>query len=181
MLEPPAYLKKYWYQRFSSHGYGCSIMISRSQSDTQQKSIWLAVLIASYQVKAVSLSISWTRQPAVIFTVSPWLSPVALVSPICATEEKVRVVIMWTSVYPPGHALMYLVLTASSVIGAVGISNIPIVEARKLSNRKLRRSPWVTELPGVLSSAHHSFLTVTILSVTGWRERNLTLTVLNLP
>lgn len=145
MLESLTYLEKVMpeahFQRFSFNGHRFSIMIFSSWGDTQQRSIWSTALTASYQVKVVSLLISWPRQPAmVIFTVSWWLPTVALgFSCLCHGREsanRLRQLFKLSFVY---FGMLYCIWSSQQplVIGTVDVNNILIVEVRKLGNRKV--------------------------------------------
>lgn len=123
ILEPLSYSRKILipgthFYRFSFNGHGCSIMISRSQGDTQQGSIWLAALAASYQINVLSVFINKPAKAASCgdlhyISVTLYFGSRFLLSvPWKRKWEWVKLVI-WTSVYPLWHALLHFVLTAS--------------------------------------------------------------------
>lgn len=128
----------------------------------------LAALTASCQIKAVSLSISWPRQPAVVtFAVSRWLSALALNFSRLWEQVRMESSVIWTSIYPLWHH--FIALGPHSLllwlIPSPRINNIDIVEVQKLSNRSVRWIPWVAELPSVLLPELHSSSLLTISSI----------------
>lgn len=192
-LEPPASLKKYWCLGHTSKdpylmGMGTVSWFLAPMWYIAEEYL-LAALTASCQIKAVSLSISWPRQPAVVtFTVSQWLSALALNFSCLWEKGRMESSVIWTSIHPLWHH--FIALGPHSLllwlIPSPRINNIHIVEVQKLSNGSVRWIPWVTELPSALLPELHSSSVLTVSSVSnrmkgGGEDVNLGLILLKSP